>query len=281
MIGKNNQTNLKLENSERIALEVNDLTVAYGDKPVLWDVDWKVPAGVLTGIVGPNGAGKSTLIKTILGLARPAAGNVRIFGRPFDARRGAVAYVPQRGTVDWDFPTNALDVVMMGRYGKLGWLRRTGKRERELAMNALEQTGMEAFANRQISQLSGGQQQRVFLARALVQEAEIYLMDEPLQGVDAKTEAAVVGLLQNLRSRGRTIVVVHHDLETVADYFDHVLLLNVKKIASGVVKEVFTPENLRATYGGGRLSFLQGEEKLEKTANEPAVRAVAPTNFTT
>ncbi|MEJ7862989.1 MAG: ABC transporter ATP-binding protein [Pyrinomonadaceae bacterium] len=281
MIEKNNQTNLKLENSERIALEVNDLTVAYGDKPVLWDVDWKVPAGVLTGIVGPNGAGKSTLIKTILGLARPAAGNVRIFGRPFDARRGAVAYVPQRGTVDWDFPTNALDVVMMGRYGKLGWLRRTGKRERELAMNALEQTGMEAFANRQISQLSGGQQQRVFLARALVQEAEIYLMDEPLQGVDAKTEAAVVGLLQNLRSRGRTIVVVHHDLETVADYFDHVLLLNVKKIASGVVKEVFTPENLRATYGGGRLSFLQGEEKLEKTANEPAVRAVAPTNFTT
>ncbi len=281
MIEKNNQTNLKLENSERIALEVNDLTVAYGDKPVLWDVDWKVPAGVLTGIVGPNGAGKSTLIKTILGLARPAAGNVRIFGRPFDARRGAVAYVPQRGTVDWDFPTNALDVVMMGRYGKLGWLRRTGKRERELAMNALEQTGMEAFANRQISQLSGGQQQRVFLARALVQEAEIYLMDEPLQGVDAKTEAAVVGLLQNLRSRGRTIVVVHHDLETVADYFDHVLLLNVKKIASGAVKEVFTPENLRATYGGGRLSFLQGEEKLEKTANEPAVRAVAPTNFTT
>lgn len=281
MIEKNNQTNLKLENSERIALEVNDLTVAYGDKPVLWDVDWKVPAGVLTGIVGPNGAGKSTLIKTILGLARPAAGNVRIFGRPFDARRGAVAYVPQRGTVDWDFPTNALDVVMMGRYGKLGWLRRTGKRERELAMNALEQTGMEAFANRQISQLSGGQQQRVFLARALVQEAEIYLMDEPLQGVDAKTEAAVVGLLQNLRSRGRTIVVVHHDLETVADYFDHVLLLNVKKIASGAVKEVFTPENLRTTYGGGRLSFLQGEEKLEKTANEPAVRAVAPTNFTT
>ncbi len=281
MIEKNNQTNLKLENSERIALEVNDLTVAYGDKPVLWDVDWKVPAGVLMGIVGPNGAGKSTLIKTILGLVRPAAGNVRIFGRPFDARRGAVAYVPQRGTVDWDFPTNALDVVMMGRYGKLGWLRRTGKRERELAMNALEQTGMEAFANRQISQLSGGQQQRVFLARALVQEAEIYLMDEPLQGVDAKTEAAVVGLLQNLRSRGRTIVVVHHDLETVADYFDHVLLLNVKKIASGVVKEVFTPENLRATYGGGRLSFLQGEEKLEKTANEPAVHAVAPTNFTT
>ena len=280
MIEKNNQTNLKLENSERIALEVNDLTVAYGDKPVLWDVDWKVPAGVLMGIVGPNGAGKSTLIKTILGLARPAAGNVRIFGRPFDARRGAVAYVPQRGTVDWDFPTNALDVVMMGRYGKLGWLRRTGKRERELAMNALEQTGMEAFANRQISQLSGGQQQRVFLARALVQEAEIYLMDEPLQGVDAKTEAAVVGLLQNLRSRGRTIVVVHHDLETVADYFDHVLLLNVKKIASGAVKEVFTPDNLRTTYGGGRLSFLQDEEKPGKTANEPTVRAVAPPNFT-
>lgn len=272
---------MKLENSEQTAVEVNDLTVAYGDKPVLWDVDWQVPKGVLTGIVGPNGAGKSTLIKAILGLVRPAAGNICIFGRPFRQQRGAVAYVPQRGSVDWDFPTNVLDVVMMGRYGKLGWLRRTGKRERELAMNALEQTGMEAFANRQISQLSGGQQQRVFLARALVQEAEIYFMDEPLQGVDAKTEAAVVGLLQNLRSNGKTIIVVHHDLETVADYFDHVLLLNVKKIASGAVGEVFTTENLRTTYGGGRLSFLHGEEKAEKPKNEETIRAAAPPNFMT
>lgn len=272
---------MKLEDSEQTAIEVNDLTVAYGDKPVLWDVDWRVPKGVLMGIIGPNGAGKSTLIKSILGLVRPAAGSISVFNRPFKEQRGATAYVPQRGSVDWDFPTNALDVVMMGRYGKLGWLRRTGKRERESAMNALEQIGMEAFATRQISQLSGGQQQRVFLARALVQEAEIYLMDEPLQGVDAKTEAAVVGLLQNLRSNGKTIIVVHHDLETVADYFDHVLLLNVKKIASGAVGEVFTQENLRTTYGGGHLSFLQGDEKVEKSEDAETIRAAAPPNFTT
>lgn len=201
-------------------------------------------------IVGPNGAGKSTLIKSILNLVRPAAGSVFIHGRPFAEQRRITAYVPQRGTVDWDFPTNVLDVVMMGRYGALGWFRRPGKTEREQARRALEQVGMQDFASRQISQLSGGQQQRVFLARALVQDAQVYFMDEPLQGVDAKTEEAVVHLWKELRAAGRTVVVVHHDLETVRDYFDQVLLLNVRRIACGPVGEIFTEENLQLTYGG-------------------------------
>ena len=233
-----------------IAIEVNDLTVAYRDRPVLWDVDLEVAPGTLLAIVGPNGAGKSTLIRSMLGLVRPAAGQVRIHGRPYREQRKLVAYVPQRGSVDWDFPTSVLDVVMMGRYGALGWLRRPGRREREMALGALEQVGMQDFAGRQISQLSGGQQQRVFLARALVQDARVYLMDEPFQGVDAKTERAIVTLLQELRGAGRTVAVVHHDLETVPEYFDSVLLLNVRRIAAGPVDEVFTAENLRRTYGG-------------------------------
>lgn len=232
------------------AIEVTDLTVAYQDQPVLWDIDLEVPPGVLLAIVGPNGAGKTTLIKAILGLVRPAAGNVLIYDKPYQTQRRIVSYVPQRGTVDWDFPTNVLDVVMMGRYSALGWIRRPGKQERDLALAALEKVGMETYTDRQISQLSGGQQQRVFLARALVQDATIYLMDEPFQGVDATTERAIVTLLQELRETGKTVVVVHHDLQTVADYFDWVLLLNIKRIASGPVAETFTPENLRATYGG-------------------------------
>jgi manganese/zinc/iron transport system ATP- binding protein len=213
---------------------------------------------VLLSIVGPNGAGKTTLIKAILGLVRPAAGNVLIYDKPYEAQRRIVGYVPQRGTVDWDFPTNVLDVVMMGRYGALGWIRRPRKQERELAMNALEKVGMEAYATRQISQLSGGQQQRVFLARALVQDSTVYLMDEPFQGVDATTERAIVDLLQELRANGKTVVVVHHDLQTVTDYFDWVMLLNIRRIASGPVEETFTPENLRQTYGG-RIAFIKNE----------------------
>ena len=244
-----------MQASETKAIEVTDLTVAYQDQPVLWDVDLDVPPGVLLAIVGPNGAGKTTLIKAILGLVRPAAGNVLIYDKPYEAQRRIVGYVPQRGTVDWDFPTNVVDVVMMGRYGTLGWVRRPGKRERELAMHALEKVGMEAYTNRQISQLSGGQQQRVFLARALVQDATVYLMDEPFQGVDATTERAIVTLLQEFREKGKTVVVVHHDLQTVTDYFDWVMLLNIRRIASGPVDETFTPENLRTTYGG-RVAFM-------------------------
>lgn len=237
------------------AIAINDLTVAYGDTPVLWDVDLEVPAGVLLAIVGPNGAGKTTLIKAILGLVRPAAGQTRILGKPYAQQRHLVAYVPQRGSVDWDFPTTVLDVVMMGRYASLGWFRRPGKRERELAMEALSRVKMQDFADRQIAQLSGGQQQRVFLARALVQEAQVYLMDEPFVGVDAVTERAIVSVLQDLRAAGKTVAVVHHDLQTVPEYFDWVALMNVRKIASGPVAEVFTEENLRRTYGG-RIAFI-------------------------
>lgn len=246
--------------TENAALEVRDLTVAYRDSPVLWDIDLTVPRGVLMGVVGPNGAGKTTLIKAIMDLVKPAAGQVRVFGGTYDENRDRVGYVPQRGSVDWDFPTSVLDVVMMGLYGKLGWIRRPGKDERKEAMVALGKVGMDDFAGRQISELSGGQQQRVFLARALVQDADLYLMDEPFQGVDATTERAIITLLRELRSRDKTLLVVHHDLQTVPEYFDHVMLLNVRRIASGRVEEVFTDENLRLTYGG-RIGFLRTTDR--------------------
>ena len=238
------------------AIEVTDLTVAYQDKPVLWDVDLSVPPGVLMAVVGPNGAGKTTMLKSILGLIKPAAGQVLIYGKSYQQQRHLVGYVPQRGSVDWDFPTTVLDVVMMGRYGALGWLRRPGKKEQSAARAALEKVSMLDFAERQISQLSGGQQQRVFLARALVQDARVYFMDEPFQGVDAVTERAIVALLQELRAAGKTVIVVHHDLQTVVEYYDWVTMINVRRIASGPVVEVFTEEHLRLTYGG-RVGFLK------------------------
>lgn len=238
-----------------LAIDVADLTVAYHEKPVLWDVDMQAPEGTLMAIVGPNGAGKTTLIKSIMGLIQPAAGTVSIYGKPYDEQRKLVGYVPQRGSVDWDFPTNVLDVVKMGRYGRLGWIRRPTRRDEELALTALEKVGMERFAHRQISQLSGGQQQRVFLARALVQDAQIYFMDEPFQGVDATTERAIIALLKELSAANKTVIAVHHDLQTVEEYFDYVTLLNVRCIASGPVGQVFTEENLRLTYGG-RVGFL-------------------------
>lgn len=240
------------------AIDVTDLTIAYKDKPVLWDVDMEVPSGTLMAIVGPNGAGKTTMIKSILGLIKPAAGQVLVYGKPYAEQRHLVGYVPQRGSVDWDFPTSVLDVVMMGRYGALGWLKRPGASERAAALDALDKVGMKSFAERQISQLSGGQQQRVFLARALVQDAQLYFMDEPFQGVDATTERAIVTLLQELRSAGKTVVVVHHDLQTVPEYFDWVAMLNVRRIACGPVGDVFTDENLRKAYGG-KVAFLSAE----------------------
>lgn len=250
-------------NVQNPAIEVTDLTVAYGDKPVLWDVDFAVPRGVLLAIVGPNGAGKTTLLRSILGLLRPAAGNVKVFGKRYELQRHAVAYVPQRGSVDWDFPTTVLDVVMMGRYGHLGWMKRPGKKEQELAYTALEKVGMQDYANRQISQLSGGQQQRVFLARALIQDAQLYLMDEPFVGVDASTEKAIVALLKELRKNGKTVVVVHHDIQTLKEYFDWSLLINVRRIALGPVGRVITTENLRKAYGG-RAAFLSAAPELPK-----------------
>ncbi|MDZ4764465.1 MAG: metal ABC transporter ATP-binding protein [Chloroflexota bacterium] len=242
------------------AIAVNDLTVAYREKPVLWDIDLQIQPGTLMGIVGPNGAGKSTLVKAILGLVKPAAGDVRIFGKPYHEQRQLVGYVPQRGSVDWDFPTSVLDVVMMGLYGKLGWGRRPGKRERALALDSLEKVGMASFASRQISQLSGGQQQRAFLARAIVQDAAIYLMDEPFVGVDATTEQAILTLLRELQHVGKTVLVVHHDLETVSEAFDEIAILNVELIAYGAMHATFTAENLRRAYGSrimARLSMLE------------------------
>lgn len=240
---------------------INDLTVAYRDKPVLWDVDLTIPKGRLAAIIGPNGAGKSTLIKATLDLVPAAAGTVSIFGRPYRERRRLVGYVPQRGSVDWDFPTDALDVVLMGRYGRLGWVRRPSRADREQALRCLEQVGMADYAHRQISQLSGGQQQRVFLARALAQDAQLYLMDEPFVGVDALTERAIVGLLQQLRDQGKTVVCVHHDLDSAPDYFDWAALLNVRLIAAGPFEAVFTPENLQRTYGG-RMHALAAAGRL-------------------
>lgn len=237
-------------------VEVTDLTVAYNEKPVLWDIDLNVPEATMMAIVGPNGAGKTTLIKSILGLIKPAAGRVLIYGKPYEEQRHRVGYVPQRGSVDWDFPTSVLDVVMMGRYRSLGWFKRPGKAEYQAALEALDKVGMAQFAHRQISQLSGGQQQRTFLARALVQDAQIYFMDEPFQGVDATTERAIVTLLKELGAAGKTVIAVHHDLQTVPEYFDWVTLINVRAIASGPVGHVFTEENLRRTYGG-RIAFLK------------------------
>ena len=235
---------------EAPALEVEDLTVAYRYEPVLWDIDMAIPSGVLAAIVGPNGAGKTTLMRTIMGLIRPVAGEVRVFGDTLAAGRRRIGYVPQRAGLDWDFPTDVLDLVTMGTYGRLGWLRRPDAEARETALAALERVDMADFAGRHIGALSGGQQQRILLARALAQQADIYLMDEPFQGVDAVTERTIVGLLQALRGGGRTVIVVHHDLQTVPDYFDWVTLINVRCLASGPVADVFNDENLRATYGG-------------------------------
>jgi len=233
-----------------LALHVEDLTVSYHGDPVLWDVDLDVPPGVMCAIVGPNGAGKSTLIKTVLGLVRAVAGHVTIHGRPYRAQRRRVGYVPQRSSVDWDFPTTVADVVTMGLYGHLGWFRRPGRAEHTRVLEALALVGMRDFADRQISQLSGGQQQRVFLARALVQQADVYFLDEPMAGVDATTERAIVDILRRLRDQGKTVIVVHHDLQTVRTYFDWLLVLNVRVIAQGPVAEVYTAETLRKAYGG-------------------------------
>ncbi len=241
-----------------LAVHVEDLTVSYHSKPVLWDIDLDIPPGVLAAIVGPNGAGKSTLIKSILGLVKKSAGHIYIHGKPYIEQRSGVGYVPQRSSVDWDFPTTVSDVVTMGLYGQLGWFRRPRSKEQKQTMKALELVGMQDFANRQISQLSGGQQQRVFLARALVQNAEVYFLDEPMAGVDATTERAIVNILRELRNEGKTVVVVHHDLQTVTTYFDWMLILNVRTIAQGHVSEVYTAENLRAAYGG-QIALLQSD----------------------
>ncbi|MFY0600693.1 MAG: metal ABC transporter ATP-binding protein [Cyclobacteriaceae bacterium] len=253
---------------ENPALEIHDLTVSYDRKPVLWGIDLSVPKGAIAGIIGPNGAGKSTLIKSIMGLIPTSSGYCKIFDQELDVVRKKVSYVPQRESVDWDFPTSVLDVVMMGRYANIGLLKRPRKADREAAMHALKLVGMDSFKSRQISQLSGGQQQRVFLARALTQDADIYFMDEPFAGVDAATEKAIIQILKKIASEGKTIIVVHHDLQSVKTYFDWVIMLNLRLVASGPTEETFTPEMLEETYGG-KLTLLSEVGDLMKNEQFP------------
>lgn len=236
-------------------LDIHDVTVAYHRKPVLWNVDLVMPEPQLAAVIGPNGAGKSTLIKAVLGLVPMASGQVRVLGEEVSRVRQRIGYVPQRESVDWDFPVTVLDVVLMGTYGRLGWFRGPSASDRAWARQCLERVGLASFEQQQIGQLSGGQQQRVFLARAIAQKADIYFMDEPMAGVDAATERIIFELLKELRDEGRTIIAVHHDLRSVPRYFDYVVLLNVRKVASGPTSTTFHEENLRKTYGG-RLAVL-------------------------
>ena len=231
-------------------LELHDVTVAYHGRPVLWHVDLAVTEPCLYGIIGPNGAGKSTLVKSALGIVPLSDGWVRFFGEPLDRVRGRVGYVPQRESVGWDFPVRAIDVVLMGTYHRLGWLRRVGREERRLAESCLERVGMADFATRQIGRLSGGQQQRVFLARALAQQADIYFLDEPLAGVDAQSQQQIFEVLSSLRDEGKLVLIVHHDLRTAASWFDRVALVDMRLVAAGPTDEVLSRENLARTYSG-------------------------------
>ena len=223
------------------AIEIRNLTVAYGENIALENLNLDIEAESLMALVGPNGAGKSTLIKTILKFLKQITGEIKI-------SKKSLAYVPQRNSVDWDFPTTLFDVVEMGCYGRVGLFKRVNKEEKVKVLKAIEQVGMLDFKDRQISELSGGQQQRTFIARALVQEADIYLMDEPFQGVDSTTEKSIVDILKKLKSDGKTLLVVHHDLQTVPTYFESVTFINKTVIATGKVKEVFTQENIDKTY---------------------------------
>lgn len=227
-----------------VIVKVEDLTIAYHDKPVLWDIDVNFIEHSRTAIIGPNGAGKSTLVKGILGLQKILSGEIQIMGRSVDQVKNKIAYIPQANAVNWDFPTTVFDVVLMGRYVHLGWIKRPGRKDREIAAEALEKIGMTEYRDRQISQLSGGQKQRVFIARAIAQNAEIYFMDEPLAGVDKRTEKVIIDFLKEAQRQNKTSIVVHHDLSTISEYYDHVVILNKKVIAQGRVEEVFTPENL-------------------------------------
>lgn len=243
------------------ALEIHDLTVAYEKKPVLWNIDFQIPPGKITAIIGPNGAGKSTLLKAVLNLIKPLSGWVEFFGNKYTEERHRIAYVPQKESVDWDFPTNVLDVALMGRYGYLGWLRRPAREDYKIALESLKKVDMLEFKDRHINDLSGGQKQRVFLARALAQEADMYFLDEPFSGIDAATEKAIVTLLKELGKKNKSIFVVHHDLETVENYFDWIIMLNVYLVASGPLKETFIPKNIHETYGG-KLEILDEMQQL-------------------
>jgi manganese/zinc/iron transport system ATP- binding protein len=233
------------------ALEVEELSVSYHQTAVLWDISLALPAGALIGIIGPNGAGKSTLLKALLGLVEPLGGSIRFFGSPLEQVRRRVAYVPQRASVDWDFPMTAYDLVMMGRFSRMGLLKWASKSDRQATLAALKLVEMDELSHRQIGALSGGQQQRLFIARALVQDADLFLLDEPFAGVDLATEKTLLNLFATLKEQGKTIIMVHHDLITAQKVFDWLILLNTCLIAAGPTTEVLTSQNLAKTYGHG------------------------------
>jgi len=249
-------------------LELHNLTVSYQSKPALWNVDFELSGNHLVGVIGPNGSGKTTMLKAIMGLIEPNSGYVKIFGRSLEEARARIAYVPQRGSVDWDFPIDVFETVLMGRYTPRNLFSRPSKTDKEIAMEAIKKVKLDPFVHRQISQLSGGQQQRVFIARALAQQADLYLLDEPFAGVDIATENAIVELLQEMKHEGKTILVVHHDLQTVTHYFDWLIMLNTRMIAAGPTTEVFNQENIEKAYGG-RLSILSEVMSLIEKKNLP------------
>lgn len=249
-------------------LEVHNLTVAYNASPVLWNIDFTLPKGQLTGIIGPNGSGKTTLLKSIMGLVPLSSGFVKLFDQSLDNVRNKISYVPQRETVDWDFPASVMDVVEMGRYSKKNIFRSISKEDKQTAAEALEKVGMQDYAKRQISQLSGGQQQRVFIARALARQAELFLLDEPFTGVDAASEEAILKLLIEMKNEGKSIIVVHHDLHTAKAYFDWIVLLNTRLVASGTKDDVFNSDLLQEAYGG-KLTLLSKVGDLLKQESFP------------
>ena len=254
---------------ENPIIEAHDLTVTYNKKPALWSVDFLLPKHKLIGIIGPNGAGKSTLIKAIMGIVPLASGYVKLFNKDLDEVRNKISYVPQRGSVDWDFPASVLDIVLMGRYNRGKLLKRITKEDKQIALNCLDKVQMLPFVNRQIGQLSGGQQQRVFIARALAQNADLYLLDEPFAGIDAASEDAIFRLLQDIRSEGKSILVVHHDLQSAARFFDWIILLNTRLVAVGPKEKVFSKNLLNETYGG-KLTLLSDLGNLMQQKEFPA-----------
>ena len=249
-------------------IELHNLTVTYESKPALWNVDYELPGQEIVGVIGPNGSGKSTMIKAIMGLVDTASGHVEVFDQHIDQVRQRVAYVPQRSSVDWDFPVNVFDAVLMGRIRPGNVFRRYSARDRQIALACIDKVNLRPYVNRQIAQLSGGQQQRVFIARALAQEADLYLLDEPFAGVDIATETAIVALLKEMKQEGKTILVVHHDLQTVTQYFDWLIMLNTRLVAIGPTAKVFNTQNLNDTYGG-KLDILSQVAELMKDKAHP------------
>ncbi|GAA4823454.1 metal ABC transporter ATP-binding protein [Algivirga pacifica] len=250
------------------AIEVHNLSVTYDGKPAAWNIDYELPQGKLIGVMGPNGSGKSTSIKAIMDLVPKASGYARIFGKELDEVRQRVAYVPQRGSVDWDFPASVLDTVLMGRLTKKNIFKRISKKDRDIALECIRKVRLDKYAHRQISQLSGGQQQRVFIARALAQQADLYLLDEPFAGVDASTEDAIISILKEMKEEGKTVLVVHHDLQTAPNYFDWLVLMNTRLVAAGPMEETFTSEYLNEAFGG-RLNILSQMGDLIKRKKYP------------